>query len=115
MSFVSGNSVRILAMVAVAGMLAGCLGERDPELSGFHFPYKVGVHQGTVISKSKVANLRLGMNKEQVQQVMGSPPVVDMLHPDIWTYVDLEHTGNKYKRRKAVTLYFQHDQLIKIN
>ncbi len=61
-------------------MLSGCSGR-------LFTVHKIDVQQGNAIEPEKVEQLRIGMNKEQVRFLMGSPLIHDSFHPDRWDYV----------------------------
>ena len=68
--------ILILSLV----VLAGCSGR-------LFTVHKIDVQQGNAIDPVKVEKLEIGMNKEQVKFLMGSPLVTDVFHPDRWDYV----------------------------
>ena len=45
--------------------------------------HKIDVQQGNAVDPEKVAQLEIGMNKEQVRFLMGSPLINDSFHPDL--------------------------------
>ena len=49
--------------------------------------HKIDVQQGNAVEPEKVAQLKVGMTKEQVKYLMGTPLVTDIFHPDRWDYV----------------------------
>jgi outer membrane protein assembly factor BamE len=67
---------RILLASALAVALGGC-----------GVIYKVDVYQGNLLKPENVAQLRPGLNKRQVIELLGSPAVADPFHHDRWDYV----------------------------
>ncbi|MGJ8691183.1 MAG: outer membrane protein assembly factor BamE [Thalassotalea sp.] len=49
--------------------------------------YRIDVPQGNYLDKKGVEQLQIGMTKEQVKFVLGSPVVVDSFNDDVWHYV----------------------------
>jgi outer membrane protein assembly factor BamE len=49
--------------------------------------YKVDVYQGSLLKAENVEQLRPGLNKRQVLELLGSPSVADPFHQDRWDYV----------------------------
>ena len=49
--------------------------------------YRIDIPQGNFLDKKSIDQLQLGMTKEQVKFVLGSPVVVDSFENDIWHYV----------------------------
>jgi outer membrane protein assembly factor BamE len=95
-----------LALLACAS-ISGC--------SVIKFPgvYRIAVQQGNIIDQKKVDQLVLGMDKRQVQFVMGSPLVNDVFHDDRWDYVYTLRRGDKLLRNKRFTLFFDKDLLVR--
>ena len=49
--------------------------------------YKPQIQQGNLITAEQVAQLQVGMNRAQVQAVLGSPLLMSMFHTDRWDYL----------------------------
>ena len=56
-------------------------------LGGCGVIYKVDVYQGNLLKPQNVEQLRVGLNKRQVMELLGSPAVNDPFHQDRWDYV----------------------------
>ena len=70
------------------------------------------IPQGNRIDAGLVEQLEIGMSRNQVRFLLGTPAVEDLFHPDIWHYIYFQKTGrdgNIEKRR--MTLYFTDDLL----
>lgn len=68
-------------------------------LSGCHV-YTIDLPQGTPITQSQAAAVKVGMTKEQVLYVMGSPALRDTLNPNRWDYLYNYTAGTDGKRAK---------------
>jgi outer membrane protein assembly factor BamE len=81
-----------------------------------HIPgvYKIDVPQGNIVTQEMVNQLHTGMNKHQVSYAMGTPLVVDVFHPDRWDYIYSFQQGGHKPEQHHVTLYFENDQLTRI-
>lgn len=80
-------------------------------------PYKVPVTQGAVITKDQVNKLQLGMSKEQVTFLIGSPSIQDPLTPNNWIYSFSATNANKHTKIsevKKLILTFDKQELIDI-
>ena len=71
--------------------------------------------QGTLISKSKVNRLRLGMAKQDVILILGDSLLHDPVNPNHLDYAYTWRRGNHYMKRKYLSLTFKNDKLIKID
>jgi outer membrane protein assembly factor BamE len=56
-------------------------------LTGCGVIYKVDVYQGNLLKAENVEQLRPGLNKRQVMELLGSPAVSDPFNHDRWDYV----------------------------
>jgi outer membrane protein assembly factor BamE len=110
------------ALVAVTLGLSGCAGkekrpheEREPLLANLPFVYKMTVQQGNIITEEMVDQLELGMNRQQVQFILGTPLLADMFHTDRWDYLYTIRRGHQPMETKRLTLWFEDDQLARID
>ena len=77
-------------------------------------PYKMDIRQGNYLTTEMREKLRLGMSKQQVRYVLGSPTVADPFHAPRWDYVyRLEHEG-AIAETQQLTLYFDGDNLVRV-
>jgi outer membrane protein assembly factor BamE len=107
MSVLHTHTLRAFALllISVAGILL-------PACS----VHKIDVQQGNVITQEELEKLHLGMGKQQVQRMMGTPLVVDPFHADRWDYIYRFLGGDSGEQQSAyLTLYFHNDRLSKID
>jgi len=84
-------------------------------LTGCGLIYKVDAQQGNLFDKATVESLKPGMSKRQVLLVMGSPSVISPFDQNRWDYVSTIRRGRNKMASKDLTLYFENDQLAKID
>lgn len=102
------NKTLILALSALLG-LAACSVERVSL-----FPsYKLKVIQGNEIDPRAAAALRLGMTKDQVLLLLGSPLLRDAFHTDRWDYTFNTSRNGIIKERSNLTVYFENGVLVR--
>jgi outer membrane protein assembly factor BamE len=82
--------------------------------SGFHLVHKIDIQQGNVVTGDMLEQLETGMNRNQVQFVMGSPMVIDVFHQDRWDYVYYLKPGYQAPQESRVSLFFEDDLLARI-
>lgn len=76
--------------------------------------YKMDIRQGNLVTPEMREKLKLGMSKQQVRYLMGTPMINDVFHANRWDYVYLlEHRG-KLVEEHRLTLYFKGDNLASI-
>ena len=74
------NYITKLIVLTLIIMLTGCSGR-------LFTVHKIDVQQGNAVDPDKVAQLEVGMTKEQVKFLMGTPLIADPFHPERWDYV----------------------------
>jgi outer membrane protein assembly factor BamE len=81
----------------------------------FISPYKPDVIQGNVVTTEQISQVKPGMTRAQVKEILGSPLITDPFHGDRWDYVfTLKRQGFDDQQRSFVVL-FDKDQVLKID
>jgi outer membrane protein assembly factor BamE len=80
-------------------------------VSGCGVIYKVDVYQGSLLKAENVEQLRPGLNKRQVLELLGSPSVADPFHQDRWDYVSTVSRRGGDAEVHSLTLLFEGDLL----
>ena len=99
------------ALVASAVAATGCSSLRTDRLLDIVTPYKVDVMQGNVITKEMAANVKPGMNRDQVRDVLGSPLLTSVFHADRWDYVFTMRRQGIEPQKRSVVAFFKGDVL----
>ena len=100
-----------LAVVVLAAG-AGCSTiSSDGRLLGLVTPYRMEVVQGNVVTREMVAQLRPGLSRDQVRQLLGSPLLTDDFHGDRWDYVFTIRRQGTEPQQRRVTVFFDGDRL----
>lgn len=114
--------VDILMLGGLAMLLmAACSRDKKPEayqgsmLEDLPFVYKMTVQQGNIITEEMVDRLELGMNKRQVQFILGTPLLTDFFRTDRWDYTYTIQRGHEPMEIRYLTLFFQDDALARID
>jgi outer membrane protein assembly factor BamE len=71
--------------------------------------YKIDIQQGNAVELKKVEQLEVGMSKEQVEFLLGTPLLTDSFHPARWDYVYFLLPGFGERERRHLTIYFDGD------
>lgn len=77
-------------------------------LSGCNL-YRLEVQQGNVLEQKQLAQLKPGMDREQVEDLLGTPLIQDPFHPQRWDYVYTFKPAYGLRHQRHVTLYFNAD------
>ncbi len=64
-----------------------------------------------MITTEMVAKLEVGMNKNQVRFILGSPQLTDPFHPNRWDYLYSLRENKVETERKHLVLYFEDETL----
>jgi outer membrane protein assembly factor BamE len=107
----------LLAATAVLGS-AGCAVaptvDRDRLIAAVT-PYRVEIVQGNAITREKVAQVRPGMTRLQVRDILGSPMLADPFHADRWDYLFAIRRPGTAAQRRHVVAHFEGDALQRLD
>lgn len=82
--------------------------------SGCGILYKQPIYQGTLVDPAAVEQLQVGMSKQQVQALLGSPSIDDPFHAQRWDYTATRRTDRRGNTEvKNLVLQFENDALVK--
>jgi outer membrane protein assembly factor BamE len=101
-----------LALTAVASLavLGGCnsFGMADRTRSALNAitPYKIEVVQGNFVSKEQVAQLKPGITRQQVREVLGTSLLTDVFHSNRWDYVFTIKRQGVDPQQRRLTVFF---------
>jgi outer membrane protein assembly factor BamE len=77
--------------------------------------YRMEIQQGNYISQEAVSQLKLGMTREQVRFVLGTPLVADIFHEDRWDYIYRRQRANSRQvEERRVSVFFEGDKLVRL-
>ncbi|MES2585278.1 MAG: outer membrane protein assembly factor BamE [Pseudomonadota bacterium] len=111
MSDILRRSLNLTLVALVFAGLAGC-GSFDgasTRIAGIISPYKMDIVQGNVVTREQLAQLKPGMQRAQVRDILGTALLVSVFHADRWDYVfTLKQQGVPPQSRK-VTVFFKND------
>src|SRR5258705_2648419 len=85
-----GSRMRSTLIAAAAmAVLAGCstYDSLTQRVAQSITPYRITVVQGNFVSKEAAAQMKVGMSRAEVRQVLGTPLLTDMFHADRWDYL----------------------------
>ncbi|KXU89420.1 cell envelope protein SmpA [Caballeronia megalochromosomata] len=73
----------------LAALLAGCTAYDSvtQKIAQSITPYRITVVQGNFVSQEAANQMQVGMSRDQVKQLLGTPLLTDMFHADRWDYV----------------------------
>lgn len=76
--------------------------------------FRYDVPQGNYLEQKSIDKLQVGMTKEQVKFILGSPVVIDTFNDNTWSYVYKLKSGRNrdFDQRKEFIINFSEDKLI---
>ena len=90
-----------LLILALAATTAGC-----------GIVYRQPIYQGNLIDEAAAQQLQVGMNKQQVAAMLGTPSIEDPFHHDRWDYTATRRTGRTGDTVvKNMTVWFENGNL----
>ena len=111
-------SPALCGLAALAGLtaLGGCSSLQSADnILGVITPYRIDVVQGNVVTSEQAARLKLGQNRSQVRDILGSPLLTDVFHADRWDYVFTIRRQGTEPQRRHVVLRFEGERLASID
>jgi outer membrane protein assembly factor BamE len=83
-------------------------------LSACEIVYKLPTRQGNVLEQKELDKVALGMTREQVKFILGTPIAASPLRDDRWDYFGYYKPPRGKAMSRTVSLYFQGDQLVRM-
>lgn len=93
---------KLLLTLSLTLTLGGCSGI-IPEA------YRIDVPQGNLVTEEKVQSVKVGMNRRQVQHLLGSPLLVDSFTQNRWDYFYSVNTKDGTDIEHHITIVFKND------
>jgi outer membrane protein assembly factor BamE len=96
------NSIIILLLCVALAVSSGCV-------------YRANIAQGNLIKQEDLDQAELGMTRNQIRFLLGTPMVDDPFHKDRWDYVYYLKIGRKDATAKRwVSVFFEEDRVSEI-
>ncbi|TBR14373.1 MAG: outer membrane protein assembly factor BamE [Lysobacter sp.] len=76
--------------------------------------YRQPIYQGNLLDKSSVEQIQVGMDKQQVIGLLGTPAIADPFHQERWDYTATQRVGRVGKAEvKNFIVYFEGDKVVR--
>ncbi len=126
------NTRRSRALALVSALVAtlalgGCASVRDKISDSFNepasvkgfiawiAPYKPDIVQGNVVTQEQMTQIKPGMSRVQVRDILGTPLITDPFHAQRWDYVFTLKRQGFDDQRRAFKVTFDKDAVDKID
>jgi len=106
------RTYRVLALCLLASLLATACGGDPPWLPRAH---KINVQQGNLISQTQLDRVTVGMSREVVSSLIGTPVANVPFQSDRWDYVYTSGPAGSKVRARRVTILFDGNQVASID
>jgi outer membrane protein assembly factor BamE len=83
-------------------------------LAGCELVYKLPTRQGNVIEQKELDKVTIGMTREQVRFLLGSPIASSGFHADRWDYYGYYKPPRGKPFSRTVSLWFEGDKLARM-
>lgn len=93
--------MRAFYILMIALCLSGCEG----------LIYKLSTRQGNVIEQKQLDQLQIGMTRDQVKFLLGTPVAAGPFRDDRWDYIGYYKAPRGEVSSRTVTLYFTNEKL----
>jgi outer membrane protein assembly factor BamE len=105
-----------LPLLAAAATLFGCssIQPTADKWFGFITPYRIDIMQGNVVTQELAAQVKPGMSREQVRDLLGSPLLTSAFHADRWDYVFTLRRQGVEPQRRSIVATFKDNKLDKL-
>jgi outer membrane protein assembly factor BamE len=113
------SRARLLApALLVAAAVLGTSGCSSPPTArrvvAFFMPYKPDIVQGNVVTTEQISQIKPGMQRVQVREILGTPLVSDPFHAQRWDYVFTMDRQGYEPIQRAFFVLFDGDTVQKV-
>ena len=104
----------VFNLLAIAGCSTAVDETQRAWMNKIFRPYVPDMVQGNFISSEQYAKLQVGMTREQVRQILGTPLLASYFHANRWDYVfEFKRAGQRVGKERHVTVFFDGDKVVK--
>ena len=76
--------------------------------------YRSGILQGGQIEERAIKRVEIGMDRDQVRRLLGTPMVQDSYHPNRWDYLFYSLNRSDSRTPERITVFFDNGVVTKI-
>lgn len=100
----------LLGTLAAGTLVAGCESlQRTDSFMGLITPYRIDIVQGNAVTREQAAQLKPGLTRLQVRDILGTPLIADPFHAERWDYIFTMRRPNTAAQRRSVVVLFEGD------
>ncbi len=95
------NILIIIILIFTSALSTGCV-------------YRSGIIQGGQTDERAIKRVEVGMDRDQVRRLLGTPAIQDAYHPDRWDYLYYTLNMKNSKQAERVSVYFDNGFVTKV-
>ena len=69
-------------------------------------PYRIEIQQGNYVTQETVSQLKAGMSKDQVRNILGTPLLTDIFHANRWDYIYYRELADGSREQRRLVVHF---------
>ena len=100
--------MKMKSLLAVALLALGVMGCSTVK----KVVYRIDVPQGNYLEQDKIDQVKIGMDKTQVQYLLGTPMLKDSFNQDRWSYVFIKREGYNEPVQHTLFVHFNSQGLV---
>lgn len=81
----------------------------------FFSPYRVTIQQGNFISQEMLSQIKVGMTKDQIRFLVGTPLLADVFHGERWDYPFRLQKGSGETTTSRIAIFFKDNKVARID
>lgn len=81
----------------------------------FFSPYRITIQQGNFISQEMVAQVKVGMTKDQIRFLLGTPLLTDVFHGERWDYPFRLEKGSGETTTSRIAIFFKEGRVERLD
>ena len=74
--------------------------------------YKLDINQGNYVTQDQVDRLKVGLSRQQVKTVLGTPLLADPFHANRWDYYFSNVRSRRPDEPSKLTVHFENDKVV---
>ncbi|CAA6812501.1 MAG: Outer membrane protein assembly factor BamE [uncultured Thiotrichaceae bacterium] len=74
--------------------------------------YKMDIQQGNYITQEAISQLKPGMNRSEVQEVLGTPLLTDDFRQNRWDYVFYIEEKGQVSKKSSLAVFFNDQGIV---
>lgn len=104
--------LKIPFILTLSCLISACSYSGSVNLPGL---YRIDIQQGNIIDQDMLDRLRPGMDKFQVEFILGTPAIADPFHADQWDYIFSMAEESENRQQRHIRVHFVDDKLAYID